>query len=139
MEVDQVTGLPVLSEREQKWRDNELASLVQLVEWLKDHPTIPIPTGLTGVQNIFADSKEAFAAMRRASGFNVKESVGDYIVFAQKFGTISLEINCEKKLTCERVKVGQRTLPAVPSKVVEAIPERVEEIFEWKCNDPILS
>lgn len=33
---------------------------------------------------------------------------------------------------CEKVKTGERVVPAQ-----EALPERVEDVYEWRCADPI--
>jgi len=37
---------------------------------------------------------------------------------------------------CERVKVGTQIIPAEPAR--DAVPEHVEDVYEWRCADPIV-
>ncbi len=45
----------------------------------------------------------------------------------------AIQVWGKKEAVCERVVVGTRTVAAKPQQIIEAIPEREEEIVEWKC------
>jgi hypothetical protein len=76
----------------------------QMLNWLEDHPSCPLPTEIL---------------IQRCN-----------IYFTRRFGDLELDININKDNSCERVKVGERVIPAQP--------ERTEPVYEWKCPDSLL-
>lgn len=54
----------------------------------------------------------------------------------RKFGPfVSLEFSVSRETVCERRVIGKKTVPAQ----VHSSPERVEDVVEWICVDPILA
>ncbi len=81
--------------------------------------------------NIDAASKEEFIQLGKQLGACEKGSSGEQIYLRKKFGMTYLDVNCQQNLTCERVKVGVKTIPAQEEKTVD--------VFEWKCPESILA
>lgn len=104
--------------------------LLAMVEFLRQHPQ-PFTEGhLT--MDFFGQTKEQIVAAVRLCGGQVKKNyAGDYFWLTKEFGGgVKMEWNCPRQEVCEKVKVGEKVVPAQP--------ERVEEVFEWKCHDSIL-
>ncbi len=117
-----------------------IAGLYELADWFYSHAECPIPCQCQ--VDIFAHSKEQFLEMRRQAGCTEKATVGDWMIFRKKFsGGVRIDINISKENTCRRIKIGERTVEAKPARTVElpAEPEHVEEIYEWRCPEAILS
>lgn len=120
---------PMLSDYQKSDRAEFINGLRDLANWYGEHPDLEAP-GAYGGFNIYTQSPEHFAELRRILGVSEKQSVTDTIYFRKSFGSyVKLDININKEKTCEKVKVGTRIVPAQP--------ERVEEVYEWKCA-PIL-
>lgn len=116
-----------------------IAGLRELVDWYEAHPECRPPHSCS--VDLFAHSKEEFIEMRRQAGCQEKATVGDWMIFRKDFrGNVRIDINISKENTCERVKVGTRIIPAQPARVIEleAAPEKVEDVYEWKCPEAIL-
>ena len=88
---------------------------------------------------LFCQSKEDFARQSRALGTFKKESCGGYVNATKHFGRLRLQVTAGHSLVCEKVKTGERVIPAKPEITTPAEPERVEETFEWKCPESFLA
>jgi hypothetical protein len=104
----------------------------QMLNWLEDHPSCPLPTEILIQRcNIYAETLPEFLEIRRQlEAGGEKKSISDTIYFTRRFGDLELDININKDNSCERVKVGERVIPAQP--------ERTEPVYEWKCPDSLL-
>ena len=52
------------------------------------------------------------------------------------FEGLTIHIMATQGSYCDRVQVGEETIPAEPEKVIPAQPERVVPKFEYVCKDP---
>ena len=52
------------------------------------------------------------------------------------FEGLTIHITATQGSYCDRVQVGEETIPAEPEKVIPAQPERVVPKFEYVCKDP---
>lgn len=118
-----------------KQRVDRVSSLRNLVEFLEAHESVPAP--YLGDFYLFARSKEEFLALRRLGGFEIKNADDQHFRMERSFGEFRLVLCVDREHVCERVKVGTRVVPAQPAK--EAQPERVEEVFEWRCPESVLN
>lgn len=111
--------------------------LRQLADWLEAHP---IPRSYSGVDmNIFFDDVTALVAGTRGWGRLEKKGQGDFYFLRKEFGSeVRLDANVRREVLCERVKVGERVVPAQPERILPAEPEKVEDVYEWKCPDSLL-
>jgi hypothetical protein len=120
-------------------RTDYIRGLREMADWLEAHPDVPAPC--SDIFNVFVKDKERFLEVRRAAGLSNKSGDANYVYFYKVFsGDIRLEINIKKELTCERVKVGEKVIPAKPARTIElpAEPEKREEVFEWRCPESLL-
>lgn len=131
-------GTIELSESESKHKAAYIAGLREFADWLESVP-IEAPISCDGFR-VFTYRKDVLLAMRRATGLSQKEMQGDYLRFIKHFsGGHYFQVYSDKKNTCERVKVGEKTIPARPETVLPAEPEKVVEVFEWLCPESILA
>jgi hypothetical protein len=130
-------GSITLSDEEQRDKAEFIAGLREFADWLELKP-IDAPRSCRRIL-FCVHSTCDLIAVRRACALSEKNMEGDYVHFAKRFrGGISFSLFASKELTCERVKVGTKIIPAKPEMVLPATPEREEEIFEWRCPDSIL-
>ena len=52
------------------------------------------------------------------------------------FEGLTIHITATQGSYCDRVQVGEETIPAEPAKVIPAQPERIIPKFEYVCKDP---
>lgn len=84
------------------------------------------------------DSKEGLAIIADRIGQCEKE-YGSYFTLIKKFAPgIAIQWMMIRDQVCEKIVTGTITRPAEPEKIIPARPERVEELFEWKCA-PIMA
>lgn len=106
-------------------RDETIQGLRALADFLAEHPDVPLPS-LT--LNAFVDTKAEIAAIARVAPWG-KNHNGDWFFLTRSFaGTVRLDINVPRGQVCERVVIGQRTVPA-----------HEEDIVEWKCDESLLA
>lgn len=131
----------MLSEYEQKLRQEFMDGMNGLLDWMMEHPNMPAPLSM-GTANIYAATKERLAVLRRDCGLTDKlhrDRKYEYAGFQKEFGpAVKLELFIEREKVCQKVKVGEKVVPATPETVVPAKPETVEPIYEWQCTDPLL-
>lgn len=130
----------MLTETQQHERTEFIAGLREMADWYESRPELRAPDYIDPF-TFFARNKEHFLELRRAADLHHKEeSCGEWLCFNKRCrGKVRLQITIEKEKTCRRVKVGERVLPAVPEHTVPAQPERVEEVYEWRCDEPLLA
>lgn len=121
----------MLSDYRQEFREQFIVGIREFADWLEAHPGVPAPDQAF---NVYAYTKEDFLEWRRAAGISDKTADANFIIWRKMFGPIQFDINCNKEKTCRKVKTGERTLPAEPAK-----PERIEEVYEWVCDEPLLA
>lgn len=86
--------------------------------------------------------KESVAEVARSLGGEWEKEASDiYFYLNRTVGDCkdAIYAYAERKVVCERVKVGEKVVPAQPETLVPATPERVEEVYKWVCPDSILS
>lgn len=117
------------------------AGLRDLADFLEDHPEVDVRYAGWSF-NLFPEDLAEIG--RGGYGRLEKKVKGDWYCLIKHFGKhVTLEFNKSRELVCERVKVGEKIIPAeperfIPEQVIPAKPERVEEVYEWKCP-PVLA
>jgi len=116
--------------------------LRDLADWVESHshPELQIP-GLDRVDIFPHDDGESLPLYAKAMGTVEKEADDSFFMLRKNFGSIQLEVNWWREQVCERVKVGEKVIPEqiFPAKSEEIIPEHVENVYEWKCPESILT
>jgi hypothetical protein len=107
-------------------RANKLEDLEKMIEFLKEHPEVPLPVFYNF--NAFADDKAQILEVAR-SGEWKKIYSGEYFTLAKNFGGINLEVSIHREAVCKRIVVG--------SKIIPAVPEHTVDIVEWECDKSI--
>jgi hypothetical protein len=121
-----------------------LADEIQaLADFVRAHPSaIPAHTNLQ--LTIFARSARLADVARAGYGHLEKHVCDDWYMLRRYFGPsrrVLIEWNEKRDEICTKVKIGEKVHPAKPEEtvVIPAKPERVEEIFEWRCPESLLS
>lgn len=127
-----------MENRNQKMIDD----LKKLVEFLEDRPTIEFSGGeQTFYVSCSVDELKDFAAQagtttksHDATWFNLDKRIGSHI---------RIHAYTDRNAICEKIKVGEKVIPAreekyIPGRVEPAEPERVIDVFEWKCPPSLL-
>lgn len=119
-----------------------IQGLRDLAQFIEDHPELSLPLAAT-FTNYGYDSK-AEASMLAAAMRPCKKDYQDTLFsLIKEFGPHSLRFVFMRNEVCEPVVIGKRIIPAVeakmvPAKLIEAQPEREEEIVEWRCGTSLL-
>ena len=113
-------------------RDQFLFGLRELLEFVETHPGFPLP--VLPRFSVSVGSKEDLADAARTLGKVQKEVSSAWYSIQRQFGSITLDIFAARDRVCERVVVGTKVIPARPEVLLPAVPERTEEIVEWKCG-----
>jgi hypothetical protein len=119
---------------EQEIREQTLADVRSVLDWLAVHPEIPLPYEFNGSNlGIYAwnDKKEA-QIMARAMGTFEKTADENFLTLEKKFGSVVVKALFNRNQVCERVVVATEEVPE------QIIPERIEpaytkEIVEYRC------
>jgi hypothetical protein len=74
------------------------------------------------------DAARVLAALKPCS----KSYTDDLLKIHRDFGPITLEYVFFRDQVCTKRVVGTKVIPA------KLIPERIEEIVEWDCGEPLL-
>lgn len=90
--------------------------------------------------NLYLRDKKQFGEAVAAAG-NVEKSVSvcDYLHAKVSFSGHYFIIAIEQALACQRVKVGEKVIPATQEYTLPAQSERVEDVFEFKCPESFLA
>lgn len=111
-------------------REQTLQGLRELVAFLAEHPTVPLPACLHMI-NAFVDTREELAVVARAASWQKGWDKEDWFVLRREFaGDVALEVNIERERVCRKVVTGTQILPAQP--------ERTVETYEWACDEPAI-
>ena len=84
--------------------------------------------------------KSAQFVQNVAAAGNVMKSADQHELNAEvKIGRATLKIYINHQHVCERVKVGEKTIPAEKSYLVPATEARIEDVMEWRCPESFLA
>lgn len=108
------------------------AALRELADFIESDERIPLPSNL--MVNVFCRSREELADVARAASWQ-KEYNDVWFMLRRTFGgeRVIFDVNTERSEVCRKVVTGSVVVPAKP-----AVPEHVEETFEWVCDDVAL-
>ena len=114
--------------------------LRMIADFIEAHPDLELPANQLDCYG--ADSREQAAEVLSAMK-PCKKVYGDSLFYITRdFGPLTLRYVFCRDRVCTRKVVGTRIIEAhtEPEKVIPAkeIPERVEEIVEWDCMEPLL-
>jgi hypothetical protein len=102
-----------------------------LADFLDAHPEIDLSFA---THNVYLSSRESLAALARIGGWT-KNYSDNYFTLRREFsGEVQLDVYTERDSVCRKVVTGTRVVPAQP-----ATEERVEDVFEWVCDEPLLA
>ena len=133
----------MLSDSEHTERDEFIAGIRALADWMDAHENMPAPDSMN-VGNVYASSRDHLLELRRRCGLREKFSTDDclgnsYIGFRKVFSAnVRLELFSTKDRTCDRVEVGTKIIPAKPEFTVPATPETIVPVYEWRCPESLL-
>lgn len=117
-------------------REEFIAGLRDLADWLEERPELPGPVGGERVL-VFTQDAETFREYLGHMGAVEKNYSGDdYARAIKRFGPINYEVFTDREKVCRRVQVGTRTVAQeVPVEDVETKTVEVEEpVYEWDCS-----
>lgn len=107
--------------------------LRELADWLAAHPNVPVASYELAYDHsfdVYVDEKADIVPVLLATGQIEKKYRDDDVDLIRRFsGGVTYECSIRRSKVCQKVKVGERT--------VEAVPEHVEDVYEWKC-EPLL-
>jgi hypothetical protein len=118
-----------------------IAGFRQLADFLEQRPELhKYLEYASETFNIFIKRAE-LAEIARVMGPVRKHSVDHWFYLARDFGPVSLHAAITRDEVCQKVKTGTRVIPAQEARTVEiaATPERIEDVYEWKCPESILA
>jgi hypothetical protein len=111
------------------YREEVLDGLAALVEFLREHPQVPLPN--VSLRQHFFTKTEIIQAVV-GSGKWEKEYSGDYLTMVKRFGPVEFTLQTYRDQVCERKVVGTKHHEA------RLVPEWEEELVEWECSEPVL-
>lgn len=117
-------------------REEFIAGLRALADWLEERPELPAPIGGERVL-VFTQDVETFREhLRHMGAVEKKYSGDDYACAIKRFGPINYEVFTDREKVCRRMQVGIRTIvQEVPVEDVETKTVEVEEpVYEWDCS-----
>jgi hypothetical protein len=119
-----------------------IARMSRMIEFLAANPDLP-PAIISEQRIDFWPTHHGIDAAevirRYGSMEKVVESIHDTLFILRKqMDGFRVEFNFHRETVCTRVKVGQKVTPAKPAVVLPAEPEKVEDVYEWKCPESLL-
>jgi hypothetical protein len=114
-------------------RKEMLNGLQQFIREARKSPSIALPYSINICH--YTGSKDAMVGI--AKGLGTCEKVyGDWsFTLKKKYSeNVIYEAFCSRDVVCEKKQVGTRKLAAEPEKVIPAVPEHEEPIYEWECS-----
>lgn len=88
--------------------------------------------------NIFVDTADELrSAVHRIGGSWAKDSISSHFCIRRGFGDGCVSVFLAHEAICEK-RIVTKTIPARERVVIEAQPERTEEVVEWDCPRSIL-
>lgn len=130
----------------QQFKDDMVAGLRKMADWLESRSIdLPIPSEMKGGAysgqitdprgiSHSLDSVVGMALIANLAGEVDKDVDPNFFRLTKSFGGgVSVQWVAYRQNVCERVVVGTKVTPAQPARYVEATPEKVEEVVEWKC------
>lgn len=111
-------------------RAAKIADLRELVDFLDEHPAVPLPFWLTYNHDVWCDDAADLLAKRRELGGKLEKVIGsDRFGFSRMFGAIKLSLLVSREAVCERVATGTRHVEAVEAHDVDEYEYRCPESF----------
>lgn len=122
-------------------RPKFIAGLRQLADAFEAHPELLVPDWKQDITVwISKDSenpdyvKEEYKKFIKALGGTAKDSSDWTFELNWAYGLLNLRLCTDRDNVCEKVVTGTKIIPASESYIVEAQPERTEELYEWRCT-----
>lgn len=110
-------------------REQFLDSLRQALRLFELHPELPTPNSFN--LDVWLYQKEDMASVARQLGSVEKEYQDNFFIIRKNLNEHArVDFNIAREEVCERVVVGQQTIPARAEQVVD--------IVEWHCAEPLL-
>lgn len=114
-------------------RLQKLSDVRSLLDWLEQHPEVPLPYFESGLMISSVNTRDEVTALAREFGECEKDFVDESFYLRKRFGTTYLYAFTARNEVCERVVVGTERMPE------RVQPAYVREIVEWRCAEPLLN
>lgn len=90
--------------------------------------------------NFSVQNKNDFGKIAAAMGSfeKLRDSYSTGALKKMPSGAI-IHLTASREVVCKKIVVGTRTVPAKPERILEAEPEREEEIVEWECPESFVA
>jgi hypothetical protein len=125
------------AEREQAERTAFISQLVDLTDFFRNHPNVPLPYSIYA--GAYVESLEQVRDITHGTGAWEKVYTDYSVEYIKRFaesgyGGVKYAVNLSREKACKKVVTGTRHIEeeVVPEQV---IPARDEEIVEWICTD----
>ena len=102
----------------------------QFPKWARIH---------VGTVYVFCNSAEEFGDAVSVLGECTKNANDLYLNATHYVGNLECQVTVSREKACERVKVGEKVIPATPEHVIPATPERSEDVYDWKCPQSFIA
>lgn len=110
-------------------------SLRQFADFIEQNPSFTEHIG-SWSPYVYAKDRAQLATIIRTLGSCRKQYISNSLYVEKDFGKhLELNVTINREKVCRKIVTGTRVIPAR----AELIPERVEEIIEWDCTDPLLA
>lgn len=108
----------------------------KIKNWIGDESDLFESPGL----NFYTRNKHDFGLIATAMGSFEKVRT-DYSTGAIKklASGVEVKLTANRDVICKKIVVGTRTVAGTPERIIEAEPEREEEIVEWECPESFVS
>lgn len=130
-----------MAEREAARKVTYVADMRALADYLEEHPDLIPAWGTIELSHFFSteeDTPKGIELAKKMGGFE-KESGSSYLYLTHAVGIHKVRVLINHEKLCVKTITGTRTVPAKPAQIIEAVPEHVEETFEWVCPPSILA
>jgi acyl carrier protein phosphodiesterase len=110
-------------------------ALRAIADFVEANPELHVPNTTLSCYSMDEreDAARVLAALRPCN----KRYTSDLFKIEREFGPITLEYVFFRHKVCTKRVVGTKVIPA-KSIPAQEIPERIEEIVEWDCSEPLL-
>lgn len=118
-------------------REEQIIGLRNLADFYEANPNFPL--GYLGDSFVFVATREEVVNLARGFGNWDKHYIGDTFYLVKKMSeNLKLNICVPREQVCRKVVSGKRMVEKDVTQVIRK--EMVEEeIFDWVCDEPLLS
>jgi hypothetical protein len=121
------------SKMENEERKAYLNGFKKMIEFLEDHPDLPISSSYCSFLSYQWD-KDELTRLVKLLGSCDKEYSEHYFTISKSFGPIKYGFQTSREKVCERIVIGKKIVPARPAQLIPEEPAHEEDIVKWECK-----